>query len=114
MSDNCQPGFAWDKVLEDCLSCSLCEEFPATAICQKCSGTPGNNPDNGALPTGTVAGIVVSCVVVVLVAVFFIVYRKCRRDRDVTTRPVQVDADPEADSETQSEAVMGDLVSTVT
>ncbi|XP_035683301.1 uncharacterized protein LOC118420553 [Branchiostoma floridae] len=102
MSDNCPSGFAWDKVVEACLSCSLCQEFPATAICQKCSGTPGNNPDNGALPTGTVAGIVVSCVIVlVLVAVLFFVYRKCRKDRDVTTRPVQVDTDPETGSETQ-------------
>ncbi|CAH1271560.1 Hypp4681 [Branchiostoma lanceolatum] len=102
MSDSCPSGFAWDKVVEECLSCSLCKDFPATAICQQCSGTPGGDPDNGALPTGTIVGIVVSCVaLVVFVAALFLVYRKYWKNRDVTTRPVQVDTDPEADSETQ-------------
>ncbi|CAH1271559.1 Hypp4680 [Branchiostoma lanceolatum] len=193
MSDNCPPGSAWDKVVEDCVPCSLCKEFPATAICQKspcrhrnritarapklsrptlplppktdpaplsaqtqtplsdysailaCGdpitvpGLPGYTvlgvlpnrpgsrsaharpgrvgntsstveipgsfrcdiPPGGALPTGAVVGIVVSCVVV-MAAVLFLAYRMCRRDRDVTTRPVQVaTTEPGEDSETQ-------------
>ncbi|XP_078686430.1 uncharacterized protein LOC144919081 [Branchiostoma floridae x Branchiostoma belcheri] len=100
MSDNCPSGFAWDKVVQDCLPCSLCKDFPATAICQQCSDTPGENSDNGALPPAAVVGIVLSCVVV-MAAVLFLVYRRCWKDRDVTTQPVQVATDPEADSETQ-------------
>ncbi|XP_066295457.1 uncharacterized protein [Branchiostoma lanceolatum] len=103
MSDSCPPGFAWDEVVEDCLPCSLCKDFPTTAICQKspCSDTPGGNLGNGTLPTAAVVGIVVSCVVV-MAAVLFLVYRRCWRDRDVTTRPVQVaNTDPGEDSDTQ-------------
>eukprot|EP00058_Branchiostoma_floridae_P007023 XP_002592511.1 hypothetical protein BRAFLDRAFT_69002 [Branchiostoma floridae] len=84
----CPPGYVLDAVHGYCKLYNL----PIRAVCTSCQGP---------LPTAAVVGIVVSCVVV-MAAVLFFVYRRCWKDRGVTTRPVQVaTTDPEADPETQ-------------
>ncbi|XP_078686429.1 uncharacterized protein LOC144919080 [Branchiostoma floridae x Branchiostoma belcheri] len=63
----CPPGFEWEPVLSDCLTCDVCASAPDTSICNKCSAKQG-------LSAGVIAGISVSSVIALMLAVSLAVY----------------------------------------
>ncbi|KAI8518504.1 hypothetical protein Bbelb_045210 [Branchiostoma belcheri] len=74
----CPAGFGWNQYLEDCQSCSVCDDAPNTSICSYCQTEQNHGIHH--LP-GWAVGIAVSVIVTACLVLAAIWYKLSKRAR---------------------------------